>query len=96
MHASIVADVTIALIKLLQDTKQLNNSSYISIVKNTIMYLHNKYIDILNDNNDPYHDSAESELLVEMPVLAGLKEKRVVHEAKNDDDEDDEKDEDRR
>ena len=92
LHASIVADVTIALIKLLQDTKQLNNTSYHTIVKNTIMYLHNKYIDILNDNNDPYHDSAESELLVEMPVLAGLKEKRVV-EAKNDDDDDDEEEE---
>jgi hypothetical protein len=95
LHAAVVADVTIALIKLLQDTKIVNNNSYITIVADTVMYLHNKYMDILNNNDDPYHESAESELLVELPVLVGLKAKRVVHEdTDSDDDEDDEKDED--
>ena len=91
LHAAVVADVTIALIKFLQDAQEMNDDGSVAVATDTIMHLHNRYMAILNDNGDPYHESAESELLAELPILAGLKAKRPAEdsEEEEDDSEDD-------
>ena len=86
LHAAIVADVTIALIKFLQDAQEMNDDGSVAVATDTIMHLHNRYMAILNDNGDPYHESAESELLAELPILAGLKAKRPAEDSEEDED----------
>ena len=86
LHAAVVADVTIALIKFLQDAQELNDDGSVAVATDTIMHIHNRYMAILNDNGDPYHESAESEILAELPILAGLKAKRPAEDSEEEED----------
>ena len=85
LHSSIVSDVHIALIKMLQDGEDGKDEDLYEQAESTIWCLHNRYTEIDENDGDPFSDSAESEILKELPVLAGLANAESEEEDSGDD-----------